>query len=95
MKDPEWMRDKLHALAIEADKMVGACDLAEDDYRDYLEVARNYMANAAEVITRLMAELEQVKRERDALLADVKSTTKSNDVCIICRHYDDERICDF
>lgn len=95
MKDPEWMRDKLQVMAIEADDMLGSCDMVEDDYRDFVEVARNYMANAAEVIARLMVELEQVKRERDALKAELKNIAKVQDVCTACRHYSSEPNCEF
>lgn len=81
MKAPEWIRDKLQVMAIEADDMLGSCDMAEDDYRDYLEVARNYMANAAEVIARLMAELEQAKQERDAAVGCLRGW------CDRCKHF--------
>lgn len=81
MKDPAWMRDKLHALAIEADEMLGSCDAS--DILDTLEEARNAMTQGAETIARLMAELEQAKRERDAAVADITGA----EPCFACKHF--------
>lgn len=81
MKDPTWMRDKLHALAIEADEMLGSCDAS--DILDTLEEARNAMTEGAEVIMCLMVELEQAKRERDAAVEDIEESAP----CFACKHF--------
>lgn len=81
MKDPAWMRDKLHALAIEADEMLGSCDAS--DILDTLEEARNAMTEGAETIARLMVELAQAKRERDALLEYLENSIRP---CSLCKY---------
>lgn len=79
MKDPAWMRDKLHAMAIEADDMLGSCDVS--DILDTLEVSRDVMFHGAETIARLMVELEQAKRERDAAVGCLRGW------CDRCKHF--------
>lgn len=87
MKYPAWMRDKLHALAIEADEMLGSCDAS--DILDTLEEARNAMTEGAEVIARLMVELEQAKRERDAAVRDMMhAASPEGSYCDICAEND-------
>lgn len=95
MKEPVWVRDKLHALAIEADEMLGSCDAS--DILDTLEEARNAMTEGAEVIANLMVELqyskdglavlldEARKRERDALKDDLHlAASPEHGFCDIC-----------
>ncbi|MBQ1281609.1 MAG: hypothetical protein IIY16_05135 [Oscillospiraceae bacterium] len=50
---------------------------------------------AAKMIEELEQGLGRVKRERDALLADVKSAAEPDDICVICVHYSETSNCDF
>lgn len=105
MKDPKWMRDKLRALAIEADEMLGSCDAS--DILDTLEEARNAMTEGAEVIASLMDQLQYSKdglavlldeaRKREAELAQVKRERDAAVAylemladCETCAHSDDD-----
>lgn len=48
---------------------------------------QDYLEEAADTIEKLQAELEQVKKERDAAVDDLKSVCDdSGDGCGICKH---------
>ena len=46
----------------------------------------------AEQIEELIAELKQVKRERDAATEDIKKVVKTNRLCCVCKH-DKQGLC--
>lgn len=59
---------KLRMVASEADDLLTSCDAS--DLLDGLEVARDFMFEAASMIEELESRLAQVERERDALIRD-------------------------
>ena len=48
--------------------------------------AKMRFLEAADLIESLSAELEQVKRERDAAVEDIKEAAKTGCLCYVCTH---------
>lgn len=69
---------KLRIAASEADDLLTSCDAS--DLLDGLEVARDFMFEAASMLDELESRLAQVERERDALMAYVPHN------CYSCKH---------
>lgn len=70
---------KLRMAASESDDLLTSCDAS--DLLDGLEVARDFMFEAAAVIEELESRLAQVERERDALKCDLCTS------CPTCKHW--------
>lgn len=84
MKTPDERKEflqKLRIAASEADDLLTSCDAT--DLLDGLEVARDFMFEAAAVIERLESRLAQVERERDAAVRDLNCFWK----CAICKKF--------
>jgi hypothetical protein len=69
---------KLRMVASEADDLLTSCDAS--DLLDGLEVARDFMFEAASMIEELESRLAQIERERDALMDYVPHN------CYSCKH---------
>lgn len=69
---------KLRMAASEADDLLTSCDAS--DLLDGLEVARDFMFEAASMIEERESRLAQVERERDAAVADLSNS------CAYCKH---------
>ena len=88
MKTPEERKDflqKLRLAASETDDLLTSCDAS--DLLDGLEVARDFMFEAACLIDQLESRLAQVERERDAAVRDMEALAinyESNFVCDFC-----------
>lgn len=74
---------KLRIAASEADDLLTSCDAS--DLLDGLEVARDYMFEAANVIDQLESRLAQAELERDAAVHDLAEGRNCED----CKHYYD------
>ena len=74
---------KLRIAASEADDLLTSCDAS--DLLDGLEVARDYMFEAANEIENLESRLAQAERERDAAFADMYKC------CANCKHFDNSK----
>lgn len=88
---------KLRMAASEADDLLTSCDAS--DLLDGLEVARDFMFEAASMIEDLESRLAQVERERDAAVADLEKykgcgTCKFQDVQFECDDYQSCHECD-
>lgn len=73
---------KLRMAASEADDLLTSCDAS--DLLDGLEVARDFMFEAASMIEELESRLAQVERERDAAVHDLKLADRVD--CDFCKH---------
>ena len=69
---------KLRMVASEADDLLTSCDAS--DLLDGLEVARDFMFEAACLIEQLESRLAQVERERDAAVADLIAVDEKYEV---------------
>lgn len=75
----------------------GSCDACGKKYWCYLNGDDELSDHAADLIESLSAELEQVKRERDAAVEDFTEAMKYSEGCIFCKHLnviDDDGGCD-
>ena len=89
MKTPEERNDflqKLRLAASETDDLLTSCDAS--DLLDGLEVARDFMFEAACLIDQLESRLAQVERERDAAVNDLDKALNLDEVddCHFCKH---------
>lgn len=78
---------KLRMVASEADDLLTSCDAS--DLLDGLEVARDFMFEAASMIDELESRLAQVERENKAMLHDMARYT----MCGSCKHFSDREKC--
>lgn len=74
---------KLRIAASEADDLLCSCDAS--DLLDGLEVARDFMFEAANEIEQLESRLAQAERERDAAVADIRNAKWM--LCHVCKNY--------
>ena len=70
-------------LAMEHAKMIGELERV----RDELRVERAVNRRLAPQLTLRLSELEQIKRERDAVLSDLEKICKGFSACWRCKHY--------
>jgi len=45
-------------------------------------------------IPALLAEIDRLQRERDAAVADIKLATTEGEICILCKYYNANNMCD-
>lgn len=78
---------KLRVVASETDDLLSSCDAS--DLLDGLEVARDFMFEAANEIEQLESRLAQAERERDAAVEDfTRYVNFGGRECDLCRDID-------
>lgn len=96
-KTPEEIKQffcKLRLVASETDDLLSSCDAS--DLLDGLEVARDFMFEAADEIEQLESRLAQAERERDAAVNDLREkgfccdceysdVPAEEEPCLLCR----------
>ena len=81
---------KLRVVASETDDLLSSCDAS--DLLDGLEVARDFMFEAANEIEQLESRLAQAERECDAAVSDLENVIGLSAIvnldCEFCKHMD-------